>query len=163
MFLDLSNRMLGQVCPHFSNNPMLHVGMESTSQFCQRAWRSRNDECLHIARADKFFHSSSYAPGEAMLPEFMPVSRLHAATAVCSCTLECASWAVAALLPRGRIFLDEDTLSRQIEKFLIANIAQKQRLAPITDEHQRVMGNSELVHLLTPECVAPHILRPDPL
>jgi hypothetical protein len=45
-----------------------------------------------------------------------------------------------------RIYIDEYPFSPEVRKFLVTMIAQKQRLASIADEHNRVARNFNLAH-----------------
>jgi hypothetical protein len=49
-----------------------------------------------------------------------------------------------------RVLVLEDPLGLEIKKFLVALVAKKQRLAAITHEHERVMGDPKLAHGGTP-------------
>src|SRR3984893_4009044 len=146
MLLDLVNRMLSEVLTDFSDDPTLHVGVEGVLQIRQCARWCDDDERLHLPLAHELFHRRGYALSEAVLLEVMPVGRLHAASFVCTCALEYAAWTVGTLLAGWRVFVNEDTLGLEIGKFLVAVVAQEQRLAAIADEHEGIMRNLQLAH-----------------
>jgi hypothetical protein len=136
MLLDLVDRMLCEVLTDFSDDPTFDVGVEGVPQIRQCARWCDDDERLHLALAHKLFHRRGYALGEAVLLEVMPVGRLHSASDGRTCALEYAAWAVGTLLAGWRVFVNEDTFGLQIGKFLVAVVAQEQRLAAIADEHE---------------------------
>jgi hypothetical protein len=46
-----------------------------------------------------------------------------------------------------RVYVGEDLFGFQIGKFLIAIVAQEQRLAPVADENHGPMGDCKLIHI----------------
>src|SRR6516162_8649084 len=125
MLLDLGNRMLSQILVDFRDDPSTHICMERTSQVRQRARRSGDDKCLHVARTHELLQGGSDMAREAMLLEVVPVGILHAAAEVRPCTFECAPGAIRALLMGWRVVVNEHAFGLQVQKLFIARVAQK--------------------------------------
>src|SRR5687767_11070321 len=121
--LDLRNRLLGKIFINFRQIRLFTSGVEGMPQLGKRARRSSNDECFHIPSAHESLQGRGHMVSKAMLFKLMPVRRLHAAAAVCSCTLEAAAWAIGALLFGREIVIQKDTLGDEVLKPLVAGIA----------------------------------------
>jgi hypothetical protein len=67
-------------------------------------------------------------------------------SAISAGTLERTARPIAALLARGRVFVNVDAFGPEVWKLGIARVAQEQRLAAITNKHESVMGNRKLAH-----------------
>ena len=147
MLLDLKDGMLGQVFVDFGNDPLLHIGVECRPQIRQCSRRGDHDECLHVALAHQPFHCCRDSLSEAVLFQLVPIGISNAAAEVGAGSLEGTARAIAALLVRWRIVIDEYALDSQIQELLVSCIAQEQRLAAVTDEYKRVVGNFQLAHI----------------
>jgi hypothetical protein len=121
--------MLCQILVDFSHNSTLHVIMEGMPQFCQRARRGYDDESLDVALVHQGLHGCSDTPGEKMLLEFMPIGVSHPSSTISARTLERTARPIAALLARGRVFVNVDTFGPEVWKLGIARVAREQRLA----------------------------------
>jgi hypothetical protein len=150
MFLDLIDRVLGQVLVDFGDDPTLHIGVEGNSQVRKRPRWGDHDQRLHLALTYEPFHGRSDSLRKPVVFELVPISIVNAATQVRTSALECAARPIAALLVCWRIIIDENPLSHEIRELFIACVAEKQRLVAITDENKRVMRDFELIHSKSP-------------
>src|SRR5262249_29729377 len=150
MLLDLVDGMLGKVLVDLGDDPLLHVGVERTTQVRPRPRRRDHDERLGLALAHERFHRGGDAMSEAMLLELVPVGISYTAAEVCAGAFESAAGPVAALLVRGRIVVDEDAFGLKIRKLFVAGVEQEERLAAVADKHERVMRDLKLVHGQSP-------------
>jgi hypothetical protein len=69
-----------------------------------------------------------------MLLQIVPIGRLDGTAPRPEAGIAAARL-VGALLAGRRIMVDEDTFGLEVGKFLVARIAQEQRLAPVADEN----------------------------
>ena len=117
VFLNLRNRMLGQILIHLGNYPLLHIHMKSMAQLRKGARRSNNDERLHAFCSNQFLYRSGYVLYKAMLLQLMPICDFHAAAAVRGSTLKCPPGPIGPLLMGRRIFVSEDVFGDQFGYF----------------------------------------------
>jgi hypothetical protein len=146
MLLDLVERMPGEVLVDLCDDPRFHVVVEGIAQVGQGARRSGNNRRLHLAFAYQFLERVGDLPGEAMFVDLVPVGLLNGAALVLGIgAREKPSWPIAALIVGRRILIDEHLFRREIGEFLVADVAQKQRLAAVADKHDRVVWNVDFV------------------
>jgi len=149
VLFDFIDGMFCQIFVDFRNNSTLHLSMKGMPQFCERTGRGGDNENLHVALMHQCFKGRSDAPGETMLLELMPIGVSHPSSAISAGTLERTARPIAALLARRRVFVNVDAFSLEVWKLGIARIAQEQRLAAITNEHESVVGNLKLAHSIS--------------
>src|SRR5205823_14984880 len=85
---------------------------------------------------------------ESVLLDVMPIGGRDSASAADQGSLAHPSWPIAALLVGRRIFRLKHPLGSEIRRYRIAIISQKQGLSAITDKHQSLIRNIQLVRML---------------
>jgi hypothetical protein len=145
MPLDLVDRMMGEILVHLRDDARLHIGVEGLAQVGERARRRSDNGGLHVALAHQLFERVGDLASEAVLLDLVPVGRFDGAALVLrSRPRGQPARTLGALVAGQRVVVDEHLFGGQIGKFLVAGVAQKQRLAAVADEHDRVMRNADL-------------------
>jgi hypothetical protein len=147
MGLDLRHRMIGEVLADLGDDPLFHIVMESPPQIGERARRCRNDEGGDRPVAHHMLQRCGDALDKTMLLKLMPIGLADAGAARGVAARRSRARLVGALLVGRGIVVGENLFGLQIGKFLVAVVAQEQRLAPVADKNQTIVRNCDLVHI----------------
>ena len=105
---DLVDGLLGQVLVDFRDDAALHLGMESAAQLGKGPGRRDDDQRPDLALTDDLLQGVGDDVGKPVLLDLVPVGRPNGATAGADAR-KGAAGLVAALLPRGRILIAQNS------------------------------------------------------
>ena len=109
------------------------------------AVRSKAGQRLHFALAHQLFERFGYPAGKTVFFDLMPIGCFDRAARGADAR-ETAAGPIDALLMSRRVVIDEYPLGLEFGEFLIAVIAQKQRLAAVAHEYDRAVRNPDFRH-----------------
>jgi hypothetical protein len=149
MLLDLIQWLVGQILADLSYNMLRDFFVEGPAKVCQRARRRDYDKRLSLASSDDSPQRAYNLTHEFMLFKGVPV-RLFNGEPTRADRRMGSSWTLSALLMRAGVFVLENPHRLEVQKDLVALIAEYQRLSAIADKYVRIMGDGQLGHYVTP-------------